>query len=316
MAALRTPCDVMVHSLQGRPDLNGQRGKAESLDEASGRYHVTMNGGETVALRAANLRSLEAAPPRQDDPLRQEQHAPRPRGNNFAALGALVPPWLEAKHVGMVTAAGLTFGLGVSLINAGLLVALGLMLHGVAKRNGGLGPVARTVTQTIGRRLGVTPAQAGFLVLACFLVLLWWSGLYDSLVATARGSSGASSSSRTSTRPSATGSSNRRRSSSYDGYGDSYGGGGGGGFLGLGSGVDLSFMLGAAMLSSMVWRLGGGGRPEGWSVGHFIHSVQNMDMFQMMMFINLVQQVLGGGRGRRGGMGMPGMGFGRRGMYY
>ena len=96
------------------------------------------------------------------------------------------------------------------------------------------------------------------------------------------------------------------------GYGDGYGDGGG--FLGLGSGVDLSFLLGAGMLASMVYRLGGGGRPGGWSVGNFIHGVQNLDFFQMMMFVNLIQNVLGGGRRR--GMGMPYGGFGRRGMYY
>ena len=84
--------------------------------------------------------------------------------------------------------------------------------------------------------------------------------------------------------------------------------------------MDLSFLIGAGMLGSMVWRLGGGGRPGGWSVGNFIHGLQNMDFFQMMMFLNLVQNVLGGGRrrggGYGGGYGMPGMGFGRRGMYY
>ena len=94
----------------------------------------------------------------------------------------------------------------------------------------------------------------------------------------------------------------------YGGYGGY--GGDSGGFLGLGSGVDLSFMIGAAMLGSYVWRLGGGGRPDGWSVGQFINSVRNMDMFQMMMFLNLVQNVLGGRR--RGGYG----GYGRRGMYF
>ena len=70
-------------------------------------------------------------------------------------------------------------------------------------------------------------------------------------------------------------------------------------------------MLGAGMLGNMVYRLGGGGRPEGWSVGRFFHGVQNMDMWQMMMFVNLIQQVMGGGR-RRG----FGGGFGRRGMFY
>ena len=98
------------------------------------------------------------------------------------------------------------------------------------------------------------------------------------------------------------------------GYGSGYGGGGGGGLFGLGSGVDFSFLFGLAMLGSYVYRLGGGGRPEGWTVGQFVHSVRNMDFFSMMMFMNLIQNVLGGGRRR--GYGGFGGGFGGRRMYF
>ena len=77
--------------------------------------------------------------------------------------------------------------------------------------------------------------------------------------------------------------------------------------------LTCAVLLGAAMLASMVYRLGGGGRPEGWSVGQFVHGVRNLDFFQMMMFVNLIQQVLGGRRG--GGYG-GGFGGGRRRMFY
>ena len=51
------PCDVTLHSLSARPDLNGRRGRAISLDAPSGRYHVVLHdGGDTLALRVRNLR--------------------------------------------------------------------------------------------------------------------------------------------------------------------------------------------------------------------------------------------------------------------
>ena len=54
------PCDVTIHSLAARPDLNGKRGRAISLDVASGRYHVVLHdGGDTLALRAKNVRQAE-----------------------------------------------------------------------------------------------------------------------------------------------------------------------------------------------------------------------------------------------------------------
>ena len=51
------PCDVTLHSLNARPDLNGRRGRAISHEADSGRYHVVLHdGGDTLALRARNLR--------------------------------------------------------------------------------------------------------------------------------------------------------------------------------------------------------------------------------------------------------------------
>ena len=44
------PCQVEVHSLNGRPDLNGKSGRADSFDADSCRYYVTLENGETVAL--------------------------------------------------------------------------------------------------------------------------------------------------------------------------------------------------------------------------------------------------------------------------
>ena len=93
-------------------------------------------------------------------------------------------------------------------------------------------------------------------------------------------------------------------SSSSRGYGGGgYGDGGyGGGYSGLGSQWDLG-SAGAGMLGMYVWNLGGGGRPGGWSVGNVVHRVQNMDFFQLMMLMNMVQNVLGGRRHVRRGFG-------------
>lgn len=56
------PCDVTIDALTARPDLNGKRGRAISLDAESGRYHVVLHdGGDTLALRAKNLRETFAA---------------------------------------------------------------------------------------------------------------------------------------------------------------------------------------------------------------------------------------------------------------
>jgi len=198
---------------------------------------------------------------------------------------------------------------------------LGLLIHAQAKRDGGLWPAVGAflgrVADAVGRATGMamSPAQAAFLVLAGAAVL-WWQLVGFGAPARHDAYSSTESSSRSRRRASSEHGGGGYGGGGYGGGsygGEGYFGGGGGGFLGLGSGVDLSFMLGAAMLGSYVYRLGGGGRPGGWSLGQFINGVRNLDIFQMMMLMNLVQQVLGGGRRRGyGGYG----GFGRRGMYY
>ena len=56
-AQFQTPCQVNVHSLNARSDLNGRRGLANRFDAQTERYLVTIDGsGEQVSLRAANLR--------------------------------------------------------------------------------------------------------------------------------------------------------------------------------------------------------------------------------------------------------------------
>ena len=89
--------------------------------------------------------------------------------------------------------------------------------------------------------------------------------------------------------------------------------------------------------------MGGGRDPDGWSLGKLWARLGRMDIWQMLMFSNLLQQARGGhstvhtvrshrvfhtvpshqvlGGGRRRGMGYGGMGMGRgfgmrRGMYY
>ena len=301
-----------------RPDLNGRRGRADAFDAATGRYQVTVDTGETVALRATNLHAQQPPPPA--------------GGGGGGGDGMAWATGIEPRFVGMATAALLMLGLGFSLVTAGLIGGLIYLFANAAKQQGGPTRAIRSVTRSladgIGRVTGahMTPAQASFLVIAAAVLLWRWLGGTLALPGSGGGGQGGSwlgggdGSGRSSS--SSRGGTTHGRRTSYGGYGErgGYGGGGygggygdngGGGWLGFGSGVDLSFMLGAAMLGSMVYRLGGGGRPGGWSVGTFIRGVQNLDIFQMMMFINLIQQVLGGGRRR----GYGGGGFGRR-MYY
>ena len=328
------PAAIEVQGLQSKPELNGRRGRAVEFDAASGRYHCVLNSGEAIALKPTNLCEAGAA---------QQNNAPPPPAVGGGAGFQLpaMPDGVEPKHVAMISGAVLVLGLGFSLLNAGLLCGLGLLTHSAARQQGGIGPAARALSRkvagTISRLTGMdmTPTQAAVLLVAGVVVVYWQLVGFESLGFGGAGSGGGnrryggssgSSSSYSSSRDSYRQRSGRHGSSGGgyrddEGYGGGWGGGGwggggggNGGFLGLGSGFDLSFMLGAAMLGSTVYRLGGGGRPEGWSVGQFIHGVRNLDIFQMMMLMNLVQQVLGGGR-RRGGYGGYG-GFGRRGMYY
>ena len=294
-----TPCDVTVHSLNARPDLNGRRGRADSFSAASGRYNVTLQSGETVALRAANLEPLQQRPAHQAG---GGMPAAAAGGGFGAGLGDAFG-MLEPRFIAFVVFCILTFLMEVSLVVAGLAGGLTYLLMNGARQHGGLGPAVGSLTRSLAdgfnRVTGarITPAQAVFLAVVCSVLL--WRALGGNLSYNS-------------------GYGSRGRRTSSRGYGSDYGygyGGGGGGMLGLGNGVDFSFMIGAAMLGNMVWRLGGGGRPGGWTVGNFVRNFQNLDFFQMMMFINLVQQVLGGGR-RRGYGGYGGYGgFGRR-MYY
>jgi len=293
---MQTPCEVEVHGLTSKPELNGRRGRAIELDRASGRYHVILgNGGETIALRPANLRVIGGG-----------------GGNDGggAARGFAMPANIEPKHVALIFGAVLVLVFKWSLMNAALACGLCVLVHSAASRRGGIVPAAYFAADQAAERLGqvtgiqLSAAQAGVFVVAA-AVLVWWQLIG---FGSGYGSAGDASSSAGHggfERGYGRGSHSRGGSggfgSGYGGYGGGYSGGyGGGGMFGLGSGFDLSFMLGAAMLANMVWRLGGGNTANGWSLGHFFHSLRNMDMFQMLMFMNLVQNVLGGGRRRRG----------------
>lgn len=198
----------------------------------------------------------------------------------------------------------------MSLLNAALLCGVGYLSHGAAKREGGIIPAGRKLTRRVSELTqrvtghSMSQAQAAFFVVAVAALV------YKFVLSSGSTNSGYSSgysSGRSSS------SSSRRRARYQDGMRyeeDVYDYSGGYG-TGWGAGWDLSFMISAGMLATMVYQLGGG--RNGWSVGELIRRVQNMDFWQMMMFANLLQSVLGGGR-RRGGMPMGG--FGRRGMYY
>ena len=283
---MQTPCMVEVHGLASKPELNGRRGRAIELDHASGRYHVILiNSGETVALKPANLRVIGGDG---DGAAGGGGAAARPAMAAMPAMPNLAG--VEPRHVAMVVGAVLVLVFQWSLMNAALACGLIVLVHSAAAKHGGIVPAAYfaadQAAEVLGRAIGVqlSPMQAGFFVVAAAL-LVWWQLIGFGSAATTAGTGRAGKSS--------------SGSGGYGSGGSSYGSGGGGMF-GFGSGFDLSFMLGAAMLANMVWRLGGGNTANGWSLGHFFHSVRNMDMFQMLMFMNLVQNVLGGGRRRRG----------------
>ncbi len=309
-------CDVVIEGLQSKPELNGQTGRAVVFADDTGRYHIRLDSdGSTVALKPSNLRKVN----------RGGGGGGAPRGAAGAARGFGLPTGLlggiEPKHLTIALVALLVLGFGFSIVVAGLIGGLCYAAHTAVVREGGVAQAYRATSRSVsdliyritGQRL--SSAQALFLLVAT-LFLIWYLWLRDTSSATgsAGGYSSSYSSSRPSSRRSSSHSSRARRASSHDTYDDEdyYGGG----YSGLGAGWDLSFLIGAMMLASMVYRMGSSG--GGWSVGQFVHSLRNMDMWQMMMFVNLVQQVLGGGRRRGMGYGGYGRGFGfgrRRGFF-
>eukprot|EP00966_Prymnesium_polylepis_P085276 1974129-Prymnesium_polylepis.1 len=132
----------------------------------------------------------------------------------------------------------------------------------------------------------MSPAQAAVLLVAvAFLVYKFWfasSGGSSYGESSHGGSSYGGSSYGGSSYGGSSYGSSRRRASSHNDY--DYGGG----YSGMGAGWDISFVISALMLATMVWQLGGGRGGQGWSLGEFIRRVQNMDFFQMMMFANLI----------------------------
>ena len=52
---------VIVHSVAARPELNGLKGVVQSLHTSTGRFHVKLDSGETVALRPACVQKAPSA---------------------------------------------------------------------------------------------------------------------------------------------------------------------------------------------------------------------------------------------------------------
>ena len=53
---------VLVHGLVAKPELNDRTGTATGWDSERGRYTVRLQDGNTVALKPANLRTLQSQP--------------------------------------------------------------------------------------------------------------------------------------------------------------------------------------------------------------------------------------------------------------
>ena len=139
-APFRTPCQVRIHSLNARPDLNGRRGRADSYDQQTTRFRVTMDSGEQVALKANNLIPDEPPPP------------PPPVGG-----GGM--PALEPRFAGICVAAALVFLLEASPLVAVALGGVVYLLMTASRQHGGvrqaLGTFAFTLSDGFGRITGM-----------------------------------------------------------------------------------------------------------------------------------------------------------------
>eukprot|EP00035_Acanthoeca_spectabilis_P031052 m.12299 g.12299 ORF g.12299 m.12299 type:complete len:296 (+) comp4530_c0_seq1:68-955(+) len=286
---------VIVSGITGRAELNGRTGTAESFNDENGRYVVQLDPrpelgevatGPKVALRAHNV-------------LPEPENQGRAGGGGAAGNGAgwfgggaqngagwfgggqpeqpqhhNLNGWDPQVAAGTARIAGVaTILVLTAVLGFTLLVSVvvGAVVWAIVSGHPVATQQATAYSQWLNRMAGLqlAPAQAALGTLATVILLLY--------VAINGGPS--------------------MRSSSY---GSRYGGGGG---------VDFFWIMGAMMLASMVYRMGGGGQPGGWNAGQLWHSLSNMNIWEGMMLLNLLQRVMGGGGRGYGG------GFGRRRMY-
>jgi hypothetical protein len=309
---------VRITGLSSRPALNGKQGVAESFNAQTGRYNVFLDGGELVALLPARVEPVRGGAPGArgggaGGGVGAGGIADRARAAWATAERALrdarLPGNIEPHHVAAGLTAGLVLILGWSLVNAGL---VGLLLMAVlrgARRPGGLGGAARDVGLSAAALLQrvtgqlVTPAQAWFLLAAVVgMAYYFWLQPGQATASGRISSPGAGA---------ATGRTNG--GGGYGGFAFFGGAHEGSGLFGSLSSLDLGYMLSVGVLGTFAWNLGGGGTPVGWRWGELVRQVQGMNLWQLLMLSNLLQQVLGGGGGRRG---YGGMGYGRRRMFY
>ena len=160
---------VEISGLAGRPDLNGKTGRVESQNPNTQRYNVLVDGsGELVALREANLRAAGDARP----PPQPAARAAPAAGAAFAMPAGGVPdPNLAALTCALV----LVLVVGFSALNAALVSGVLYLALSAVRREGGARGAARAVAQRVAElslRVGLTPAQFGFLLIAA-AVLVW-----------------------------------------------------------------------------------------------------------------------------------------------
>mmetsp|Transcript_18817 Transcript_18817/g.62241 ORF Transcript_18817/g.62241 Transcript_18817/m.62241 type:complete len:303 (+) Transcript_18817:27-935(+) len=287
-----------------RADLNGQEGRVESFNDATGRYNVILRSGELVALLPARCQPTAGGGGERAGGGRQ--------GFDVRGLARSLPP---PHQLAAGLAAVLCLVSGWSMGNAAL-AALVLFVVMTAVRDPG-GPLAAarsaanaaadSMERVTGQRF--TPAQVTCLLLstAAFAYYFWLAPAATSGYG-GRGSGYRERGGYDSGGDRRTTYGARRRGSDSGGWsGDGYGG-----FSS--SSWDLGYLLSAGVLGRMVWSLGGGGTAAGWSFGELVRRAQTMDIWQLLMLSNLIQRVLGGGQ-RRGGFGGYG-GYGRRRMYF
>lgn len=250
---------VLLTGLGARPELNGQSGIAESFNRDTGRYVIELSSGEIVAIKPQSV----LAQAQGDDAAAGAAADGGAAGGGFPRI----PPQVYAA----VMAAVVAMGAGANFLSAMVLVGVGMlgaMVYAdpaiVDGRLGRVGNPVERICAALHRATGVIVTPNHLAAVAAGVVGIGWyfylgPGSHGYGYQTARGGGG------------------------------SYGGGGGG--------YSFYYLMSCVMLFSYLRRMGN--TPYGWDINQFWHSLQNIDLWQGMMLLNMVQRVLNGGGGRR-----------------
>lgn len=257
---------VLLTGLGARPELNGQSGIAESFNPDTGRYVIELASGEIVAIKPQSVLAQGGG---DGETGREGGGADGDRGRAGAAAAAGGFPQFPPQYIAAAMALVLALGAGANFMSAAALIAVGLIGSVayadptiVAGRLGaGVGNPVERVCAALHRATGVIVTPNHLAAGAAGVVGLGWYFYFGP---------GSDSYGRYEHQP-------------RSGYG--------------GGGYSFYYLMSVMMLASYIRRMGS--TPNGWDLGQFWHSLQNIDFWQGMMLMNMVQRVLNGGGGRR-----------------